>query len=129
MRVNKLISTLMFAGTIGLCLPAFADSQSGGHDHSMHDHSMHDNDMQPKDKSYSTREVMGQGRVNKIMADKHMVNIKHEPIPEMNWPMMNMNFRTDAQVDLKSLKPGQEVSFKLIVDGDNNYTVKEITVK
>lgn len=75
------------------------------------------------------REVMGNGRLNKIMADKHMVNINHEPMPEMNWPKMRMNFKTDKSVDLSSLKPGQEVDFTLLVDDDNNYLIKEITVK
>ena len=75
------------------------------------------------------REVVGQGRINKIMADKRMININHGAIPEMNWPKMRMNFKTQEQVNLSELELGQEVNFTLLVDGDNNYVIKEITVK
>jgi Cu/Ag efflux protein CusF len=131
MQINKLVFVFLFTAGISIGLPAFADGHGHDdghagheHDHSMHDHSQHSDGM-----NNHLREVMGHGRVNKIMADKNMINIKHEPIPEMNWPQMNMNFRTDDQVDLKALKPGQEVDFKLLVDDENNYVVKEITAK
>lgn len=75
------------------------------------------------------REVMAQGRVNKVMAGHGMVNINHEPIPEMSWPKMNMNFKTQPQVKLDGIEPGQQVQFKLLIDGDNNYVIKEIIAK
>ncbi len=72
--------------------------------------------------------VMGTGRINKIMAKGNMVNISHEPISELNWPKMRMNFQTSDKVNLEQLKPGQEVQFKLQVDKDNNYLINEIHV-
>ena len=75
------------------------------------------------------REVMGEGRIHKVMADRDMVNIKHEPMPEMNWPKMKMNFKVGKGVDLGSLKPGQMVDFTLLVDNDNNYIIKNINSK
>lgn len=75
------------------------------------------------------REVMGTGRINKVMADKHMVNIVHEPIAELEWPKMRMNFKTTDDVNLGDLKPGQEVTFKLQVKKDNSYVIKQIDVK
>ncbi len=75
------------------------------------------------------REVTGVGRVNKVMSDKHMINISHEPISELNWPKMRMNFQTSDQVKLNDLKPGQEVTFTLQVDKDNNYLIKSIETK
>ena len=90
------------------------DTHMGGEGHMMDQH---------------MREVMGTGRINKVMADKHMVNIVHEPIAEMDWPKMRMNFKTDESVNLDELKPGQEVSFTLQVNKDNSYVIKQIDVK
>lgn len=81
------------------------------------------------DMGANTREVMGQGRINKVMAERGMVNIKHQPMPEMNWPKMSMNFKAQEQIDLSNLKPGQEVDFTLLVDDDNNYVIKGILIK
>jgi Cu/Ag efflux protein CusF len=122
---------------MSLALPAFADGNAHGHGHGEGEGEgegigkghMKSGGMQAGGMGGDMREVMAEGRLNKIMADKHMVNIKHGPIPEMNWPKMNMNFKTSEQVDLKALKPGQKVEFKLLVDGDNNYVIKEIMVK
>jgi len=75
------------------------------------------------------REVQGHGRLNKIMSGKHMVNINHEAMPQMNWPKMRMNFKTQEHLDLSQLSPGEEVTFTLLVDDDNNYVIKEIRAK
>ena len=79
-------------------------------------------------KGHTMKEVMGTGRINKVMADGHMVNISHEPIGELNWPKMRMNFKTSDKVKLEELKPGQEVQFKLQVDKKNNYLINEIHI-
>ena len=79
--------------------------------------------------NHGSREVMGAGRINKVMADKHMINIVHEPIAELEWPKMRMNFKTTDDVNLGDLKPGQEVTFKLSVKKDNSYVIKQIDVK
>lgn len=136
MKIKSIISIAVIAASMGLVLPALADGNDGHHHgHSDHmksnGHMMDQKDMGHRGGNMDARmrEVMGHGRVNKIMAGHGMVNIKHEPMPEMNWPQMSMNFKTQKQVDLSSLKPGQQVDFKLLVDEDNNYVIKEITVK
>jgi len=73
--------------------------------------------------------VVGVGRINKVMSDRHMVNIVHEPIAELEWPKMRMNFKVSDQVKLDELKPGQEVKFKLQVNKDNSYFIKSIEAK
>lgn len=98
----------------------------GGHDmvgEGMHGEGMHGEGMT------NMREVMGTGRLNKIMADRGMVNINHEPMPDMNWPKMRMNFQVQDGVDLSKLKLGDEVEFTLMVDDDNNYVIKNIKTK
>ncbi len=121
-----------FVTTVSSFLAAFTYAESGP----MHEgESMHGHDgasghmMQQETMAEHHREVIGTGRINKIMADKHMINISHEPIAEMDWPKMRMNFKTMAQVKMDDLKPGQEVTFTLDVDGYNNYVIKKIVVK
>ncbi len=75
------------------------------------------------------RMVTGMGRINKVMSERHMVNIVHEPIAELEWPKMRMNFKVSDQVKLDELKPGQEVEFKLQVNKDNSYMIKSIEAK
>jgi len=134
MKIKSIVSIAVISSSMGLALPALADGNNGhhhGHSDQSNGHMMDQKDMGHHGGNMDThmREVMGHGRVNKVMAGHGMVNIKHEPMPEMNWPQMSMNFKTQKQVDLSSLKPGQQVDFKLLVDEDNNYVIKEITVK
>ncbi len=75
-----------------------------------------------------SRTITGTGQVNKIAAQHHMLSITHEPISEMNWPRMKMNFRTSDDVDLSVLQPGQKVQFVMEVDEGNNYLITDIKV-
>lgn len=136
MKIKSVISFALISTGLVMTMPALADGNDGHHHgHTDHmksgGHMMDQGNMGHHGNNIEghMREVMGYGRVNKIMAGHRMVNIKHEPMPEMNWPQMSMNFRTQDQVDLNSLKPGQQVKFKLLVDEENNYVIKEIIVK
>lgn len=131
MKIKSVISIAALTTGIAFTMPTFADGQGHQHGHSDANHMMDSKGMgdHMNEMNEHHRIVMGQGRINKIMADRHMLNIKHEPMPEMNWPQMSMNFKTQKQVDLSSLKPGQEVEFKLVVDDNNNYLIKDIKVK
>ena len=146
MKIKKVGTALFMTAGIIFSGVTTADNH-GHHDNSHHDHSQHDHQngehmeknehmMDQEDMGHHAgemgahmREVMGEGRVNKVMAKHGMVNIKHEPMPDMNWPQMSMNFKTEKSVNLEDLKSGQEVDFTLLVDDDNNYVIKEITVK
>jgi Cu/Ag efflux protein CusF len=75
-----------------------------------------------------TTQVMGRGRINKVTESTKMINISHEPISELNWPKMRMDFQASEEVNLSMLKPGQVVQFKLQVDDDNNYLINEINI-
>lgn len=116
--LKNVISTLAVSAML---LPAVTLAES---DHGHSNMKAHSNMM-----DHNTREVMGTGRINKVMADRHMVNIVHDPIAELEWPKMRMNFKTTDEVNLDALKPGQEVTFKLQVKKDNSYVIKQIDVK
>ncbi len=93
------------------------------------EHMMDEDDPMMDERNHQAmRTVMGVGQINKIKMKQHMVNITHEPIMELNWPQMRMNFQASEMVDLSSLKPGQKVKFSLEVDEDNNYLIKDISV-
>jgi Cu/Ag efflux protein CusF len=51
------------------------------------------------------------GTVNSVDAAQHKINISHNPIPEIGWPAMTMDFPVASSVDLRSVKPGMRVNF------------------
>jgi len=121
---SKILATAIMTGV--LFAPGFVIAGAGhGHEGGGHMEGQQSGQMM---KGNAMSEVMGTGRINKVMADGHMVNISHQPISELNWPKMRMNFKTSDKVNLKELKPGQKVQFKLQVDKDNNYLINEIHI-
>ena len=109
--------------TSGLSMTTTAETDNG-HTKDVHRHVETIEQM-----SKNTQEVWGVGVVNKVMADHNMLNISHEPIQELNWPKMRMNFTTQEWINLSDLKLGQQVVFKLIVNEDNSYIIKDIIYK
>ena len=127
-QTNKstLLNTSAALFLSALLMPAVSMSGSGhGDDKNSSGHMNGQEQM----KEQHARMVTGMGRINKVMSDRHMVNIVHEPIAELEWPKMRMNFKVSDQVKLDELKPGQEVEFKLQVNKDNSYMIKSIDVK
>ncbi len=72
------------------------------------------------------REVSGYGFITQIATGKPLINIKHGPIPELNWAPMVMDFNVAEDVDLTLFQRGQKVSFTLELDSGNNYRIKQI---
>lgn len=120
---NKTNVSAVFAALVILGSSSAFASDHGMHQEAMHEKGSHGEHMK------NMREVMGKGRLNKIMAERGMVNINHEPMPEMNWPKMRMNFQVQEGLDLSELNLGDEVEFTLMVDDDNNYIIKDINAK
>jgi Cu(I)/Ag(I) efflux system membrane fusion protein len=80
-------------------------------------------DMQ-KDKPAS-RMVTGKGVLRELMPDERKINMSHDPIPELGWPDMTMDFRLDEGVSLEGLKPGQAIEFDM-VEKDDAYIIESI---
>ena len=55
----------------------------------------------------------GTGTVNSIDPTQHKVNLSHNPIPEIGWPAMTMDFPVAPSVDLRAVKPGTRVNFTI----------------
>ena len=41
------------------------------------------------------------------------MNLSHNPIPEIGWPAMTMEFPVAPSIDLKAIKPGTRVNFTI----------------
>lgn len=72
--------------------------------------------------------VWGKGTVNSVMAGHRMVNISHEPMEELDWPSMAMDFTVAAGVDFQALQAGQALHFELTKKADNNYLISAIHI-
>lgn len=66
------------------------------------------------------------GRINSVDTAAHSVNITHDPIKALAWPKMKMEFKVDKSIDLSGLKAGDQVSFSLKPEADDDYTVVDI---
>jgi Cu(I)/Ag(I) efflux system membrane fusion protein len=65
------------------------------------------------------KRVMAGAIVRGVMPDEHKLRLEHEPIPELKWPSMTMNFRVDGSVDIDHLQPGQKIHFAMSKEGDS----------
>jgi Cu(I)/Ag(I) efflux system membrane fusion protein len=73
----------------------------------------------------ASKMVTGKGVLRELMPAERKINMSHEPIPELGWPDMTMDFRLDEGVSLEGLKPGQAVEFDM-VEKDDAYIIEAI---
>lgn len=72
--------------------------------------------------------VWGKGVVNSVMVSHRMVNISHDPIEELDWPSMKMDFTVADSVDFQALQAGQTLHFELTKNADNSYMISAIHI-
>jgi len=65
-----------------------------------------------------SKKVTGKGVVGDAMTDGGKINLSHEPISELGWPAMTMDFKLAEGVSTKALKPGMTVEFELMEKND-----------
>lgn len=68
----------------------------------------------------------GTGTVVALNAAGKKITFNHEPMPEIDWPAMKMEFPVAPSVDLSKVKTGDKVKFTLTGSG-KNYTVQSIS--
>ena len=61
-----------------------------------------------------------------IMQGTNTIRLTHEAIPELEWPVMTMDFSVSKENDISALRLGQIIEFKLVVDQANGYLITEI---
>lgn len=69
--------------------------------------------------------ISAHGVIKKIKSAEHKVNLTHEPIPELKWPSMTMDFNLSNEASLKGLKEGDMVMFELMELPDS-YIIQRI---
>lgn len=68
----------------------------------------------------------GTGIVNSVDPAGHKVNLSHQPIPELGWPAMTMDFGVAPAVDLRAITPGARVNFTIEKGQGGIYEIKAI---
>jgi len=61
------------------------------------------------------------------MPSHGMINITHEPIEALKWPVMTMDFTTSQSVDLTKLEEGAAIRFTLMPHSDGSYMITAIS--
>ena len=69
----------------------------------------------------------GTGTVNSVDPAQHKLNISHQPIPEIGWPAMTMEFPVAPSVDLTAIKPGTRVNFTIEQQPGGMYEIQAIS--
>ena len=73
------------------------------------------------------KDAHGIGTVNSVDAAQHKVNLSHQPIPEIGWPAMTMEFPVAPSVDLGAIKRGTRVNFTIEQVEGGMYEIKAMT--
>jgi len=66
------------------------------------------------------------GTVNTVDPAQRKLNISHNPIPEIGWPAMTMDFAVAPTVDLRSIKPGTRIDFTIEQGAEGMYVIQSI---
>ena len=124
--MKNLLSTLALTASLALISTAILADNHGMKGHDMMEGHGDGHMMDNKQHEQMMRQVEGMGQLNKVMGDHHMINVTHEPMAELGWPKMRMNFKTAESVDLSDVEEGDQVRFTLEVDADDNYRIIDI---
>jgi Cu/Ag efflux protein CusF len=73
------------------------------------------------------KDAHGSGTLNSVDPAQHKVNVSHNPIPEIGWPAMTMDFAVAPSVDLRALKPGTRVNFTMEQGQSGMYQIQAIS--
>jgi Cu/Ag efflux protein CusF len=66
------------------------------------------------------------GTVNSVDPAQHKLNVSHNPIPDIGWPAMTMEFAVAPSVDLQSVKPGMRVNFTIEQGQGGMYEIRAL---
>lgn len=72
-------------------------------------------------------EIWTEGVINAVEAGSRILNVTHVPIPELNWPVMTMDFPVAEGVKLDELKPDGKARFRIREGKDGRYEIDAIS--
>jgi len=73
-----------------------------------------------------TPEIWAKGVINAVEVNSRTLNVTHEPIPELSWPTMTMDFPVAKGVKLEGLKPDGKGRFRIREGEDGRYEIDAI---
>lgn len=72
-------------------------------------------------------DVHATGVVKAVDTSAHKVTIAHQPISQIGWPAMTMEFAVAPAVDLGAVKPGGSVNFGMEQGADGMYVIQSMS--
>jgi len=66
------------------------------------------------------------GVIRSVMLDHKMLTIQHSPIPEWQWPAMQMDFMVKDDVDMNQFVGGQSIRFLIEKTAKGQYVVADV---
>lgn len=125
--MSRSILTAIAVATIIAASGVSADDKIDHSGHGQMDHGAHGGHGEMKAVTVEPgTEADGVAVINSIDADRGMVNLTHEPMPELGWPTMTMDLEATRRVDLGAVKPGDKVDFKIKLGRDKQYRITEM---
>lgn len=73
-------------------------------------------------------DAYGEGVINMVSVENGIINMKHDPIPDIGWPAMEMDFAKLGEFDMSSLKAGDKIRFGLTKDAEGMYGLSTVEV-
>ena len=73
-------------------------------------------------------QIMAAGTVRSVDKDTHKLKITHDPIKELNWPVMTMDFIVADDVPLEEIRAGDMIHFGMKKSEADQYIISMIHV-
>jgi Cu(I)/Ag(I) efflux system membrane fusion protein len=74
------------------------------------------------------RRILAHAMVRAVDPAGLSLNLEHEPIEELQWPAMTMNFDVRPSVDLGRVREGQRIRFSLVENPEGGWVIDRIDV-
>ncbi len=88
---------------------------------------MHGDHAQPAHTSDTlTATVNASGIIKAILLNTRQLKVQHDPIVEWHMGSMQMKFQLAADIDISSVKVGQQIRFTLHQQGIGKYVITEL---
>lgn len=73
--------------------------------------------------------ISGQGTIDEVAPARGVVTLTHDPIPELQWPTMTMEFKLRDPATAASLKPGTKARFEMKKQPEaGDYVIESIQI-
>ncbi|MCB1766808.1 MAG: copper-binding protein, partial [Candidatus Competibacteraceae bacterium] len=71
-------------------------------------------------------EIWTEGVINTVERETRTLNVTHEPIPELKWPTMTMDFPVAKGVKLDGLQSESRMRFRISEGEDGRYQIDAV---